>query len=330
MLTTLTKRATTRHLTRCQVRCHVGHGNPDLLSTPPETPSGPREYPDLGLVAVKASQNILRLLESSQVGFQYADFSTVWHPRSLTWRHNGTEWKASTVKEELENQRKSLTSSRLVSLSVSDERTALAKMIGVDGRQRYVSMLRLDPPEEAKQMGMSPMVANDGWHIVRELIAGPAAAIPVVPTEAFASIGQTLQDYLSIEHGGGMKDAKKAEQLFSSQASLLAVGIAPMEEAPTDWSAPSGILLEIPLNTYLGGVESQSPHSTESKQHDAVLHIDVLPCQTAAVAAVHVGNGAQTHMYEDHLLLGRSATHSNDWRILSKIFTPKKWPHAKN
>ena len=42
----------------------------------------------------------------------------------------------------------------------------LVKLLGADGRERYLSMLRLD--------GLDAM-AHDGWQIVRELIGGPPA-----------------------------------------------------------------------------------------------------------------------------------------------------------
>ena len=51
---------------------------------------------------------------------------------------------------------------------------------------------------------------------------------------------------------------------------------------------------------------------------------DVLPCQTAAAATVHVGNGARDTVFTDHLLLGRDER--EDWRILDKVFAPRPWP----
>jgi hypothetical protein len=105
----------------------------------------------------------------------------------------------------------------------------------------------------------------------------------------------------------------------------LAVGTAPLDEPPTDWSAPVGSYLGITLDTYLKGVLSQTPHGNESKQNDAIVQIDVLPCQTAAAATVHVGNGAQTTVFVDHLLLGYSGG-EEQWKILSKTFTPRAWP----
>jgi hypothetical protein len=184
----------------------------------------------------------------------------------------------------------------------------------MDGFQRYVSMLRLDPKKENN----APTI--DGWHILREVIGGTSTS---QDHGSIASICHVLQNYLAVEHGGGEEGKRKAQDVFAPQASLLAVGTAsPVDETPSDWSAPSGSLLEIPLDTYLEGVGSQSPHSTASKVHDSIVQVDVLG-EVAAAATVHVGNGAQTTVYVDHLLLG---FHANQWKILSKTFTPRVWP----
>jgi hypothetical protein len=182
----------------------------------------------------------------------------------------------------------------------------------MDGFQRYVSMLRLDSKEN-----QTP--TNDGWHILREVIGGGTSS---QVHGSIASICQVLQNYLAIEHGGGKEDKHKAQDLFAPQASLLVVGTSPLDVEPlSDWSAPSGFLLEISLDTYLEGVASQSPHSTESKANDSIVQVDILG--EAAAATVHVGNGAQTTVFVDHLLLG---CHANQWKILSKTFTPRVWP----
>jgi hypothetical protein len=55
---------------------------------------------------------------------------------------------------------------RLLSMTMSDDRTALAKLFGVDGTHRYVTMLRLDPDERRNS------IANDGWLILREVCIG--------------------------------------------------------------------------------------------------------------------------------------------------------------
>ena len=202
--------------------------------------------------------------------------------------------------------------------------TALVKISGVDGHQRYISLLRLDP-SPSEQKPMSPMIANDGWHIVREVVGGDVFSHDT-PNNAYDSINKTLDKYLSIEHGGGSDDKVAALNIFAEEASLLSVGISPPDEPSTDWSAPSGSLLEISTKIYFDGVACQTPHLPESKAHDAVVNIDLLNCQTAAFATVHVGNGSKTNIFVDHILLGRSNTDSDEWRVLSKVFTPRLWP----
>jgi hypothetical protein len=84
-----------------------------------------------------------------------------------------------------------------------------------------------------------------------------------------------------------------------------------------------GTLLEIPLDTYLSGIQSQTPHDPASRRHDAIWTIDRVG--NAAAATVRVGNGARTLVFEDHLLLGYSDD-QKQWNILSKTFSPKVWP----
>ena len=305
--------ARTGRMARKGIRYHMSHGSPsaDFLSAVP-TKSGPREPLELGLDATRASQNILRLLESSHgVGSQCADtLSTVWNPQGLIWHHDQNNgWTASTIGVP---PRSSTEAPRLLSLDFSDDRTALAKVQGIDGLYRLVSLLRLD----SSKPGPSP---NDGWQLIREVIGAPTKTNHT----AITSIANLLEQYLSIEHGGGAEDARIAQALFAPQASLLTVGTLPLDEPPTDWSAPSGSLLSIDIQTYLQGVASQTPHSLEAKAHDSIVQVNVLPCQTAAAAIVHVGNGAQTNVFVDHLLLGNN---NGDWKILSKTFATRKWP----
>jgi hypothetical protein len=316
---------------------HGGAGA-DLHSSVPKT-SGPRNTLQLGLDASKASQNILRLLETSHgVGAHYADsLSTAWYKGGIVWRLGDEQvWKPSSVDSEVEFQQSSTfqqalhRSPSLLTLSFSDERTALAKIQGMDGRHRYISLLRLDPdPHVVMHSGMQP---NDGWHILREVIGGTPSSSTTSnegkDSNLFSSLHETLHRYLSIEHGGGLEDREQAERLFCPHASLLAVGTAPEDEPPTDWSAPVGSLLEIPRTTYLEGVASRTPHSPKSARHDSILHMDVLPCQTAAAATVTVGNAAQTAVFVDHLLLGRHQEEEEQtaWRVLSKTFAPSLWP----
>lgn len=287
----------------------MSHGIGDFLSIA-STTSGPREPLQLGLDAARASQNILRLLESSHgVGSQYADtLSTARHPQGLIWRHGTAGWTATPVLKE-QSRSSSKSAPFLLWVSFSDDRTALAKIQGIDGYQRYVSMLRLDSKTN------TPTI--DGWHILREVIGGVTSQ----DHGSIASIAQVLENYLAIEHGGGIEDKQKAQELFAPQASLLAAGTSPLDEPASDWSAPLGSLLDISLDTYLQGLASQTPHSANAKVNDVIVQVDILG--EAAAATVHVGNGAQTTVFCDHLLLGH---HSNHWKILSKTFTPRPWP----
>ena len=215
----------------------------------------------------------------------------------------------------------------LLSMSFGDERTALVKLLGADGKERYLSMLRLDALDA---------LAHDGWQILRELVGGSTnaanAAAIASPTasaeEALDSIRTLLSTYLKIEHGGGEADRALAETLFSPRAALLTVGSADPSEPTTAWSVPAGFLLEISLGTYLEGVASQTTHAPESATHDAIIAIDLLPCLTAASAILHVGNGARTNVFVDHLLLacGDHGAGDGQWRIVSKTFSPRPWP----
>jgi Putative lumazine-binding len=83
--------------------------------------------------------------------------------------------------------------------------------------------------------------------------------------------------------------------------------------------------VEIPLDVYLDGVQSQTPHPASAKAQDAIVTMDYTSGTNAAAATVRVGNGAQTLVFEDHLLLGRSSIGSS-WRILSKTFSSQAWP----
>ena len=64
----------------------------------------------------------------------------------------------------------------LISLSFGDERTVLVRLRGSDGRERFLSMLRLD--------GLDAM-AHDGWQILREVVGGaPTTATAASPPTA--------------------------------------------------------------------------------------------------------------------------------------------------
>jgi hypothetical protein len=211
------------------------------------------------------------------------------------------------------------TAPRLCSLNFSDDRTALVKLIGSDNQLRYVQLLRLDG--EGDGIGGMLRVPNDGWTIMREvLVAKEKNHEDSMPKK---SLDQTLQSYLEMEHGGGGEDKARAQSLFDPNAALLAVGINPVDEPPTDYTGAVGSFLEISLQSYLEGVQSQTPHSEGSKLHDAICAVDYMTGTNAAAATVRVGNAAQTLVFEDHLLLGRQ---KDEWRILSKTFSPQAWP----
>lgn len=336
-------------------RTHMNHGNPDLHGIPPVGTSGPRRPMPIGLEATKHTGNVLRLLEASHGSYAFNTvdtLSTVWHPKALCWtyRADDKKWTSMSPMEALsaqENERlrqyttttttslwmmpqHAISSPRLQSLTFSDDRTALVKLLTGQGSVRYLSMLRLD---ENTQM-------NDGWIILREVQVPSSLPSPLYAenaTEALASLQRTIRQYLDIEHGGGNSDAKAAEDLFAPQASLLSVGIEDPSQLPSDWSAPVGCLLEIPLETYLAEVQSQMPHDMRSMANDMIVTIDLASGTTVAMAAsatVRVGNGTQTLIFEDHLLLGRETnsvgndcdTEGASWKILCKTFSPQPWP----
>ena len=273
-------------------RTHMNHGGGHARST---TLPGPREAAvPLGLQATQNTANVMRLLEASHV---YRD-AGVWHESALCWSFHEGEWQTSH-----HFTGAAVMAPRLHALHFSDHRTALVKITGSDGMVRYLSLLQLD--EHTSVM--------DGWKIVRQV------QVPATSSALAASLEQTLQLYLQIEHGGGAADYEHAQRLFAPQSSLVAVGMADHDDP---WSAPAGTLLEIPLEVYLEGVKQQTPHDIAARKQDAIVSVDV--CGPVASAVVRVGNGAQTLVFEDHLLLGQ--TSSGTWKILSKTFSPQAWP----
>ena len=323
----------------------MNHGGSFMGSPPPQ--HGPRQALQLGLDVNKANQNILRLLESSHgihnYSAHYQDASSpCWHNScGLRWtfeastgsNSNTGHWVARRPQDSSRNSTPAtLDWIPTVSwIQFSDDRTALAKLQAMDGSYRYISLLRLDNPSPSSSL----MVANDGWVIVRE-VACPIgsngnSSNPSSSSSDLVSLIQCLQEYLNVEHGGGVDDYTKAkEELFAPQATLLTVGMAPSDKAPTDWSAPVGTLLEIPLDIYLEGVKTQTPHHASSRYHDAIVQIDMTKTWTStgedvavAAATVKVGNGARTLVFVDHLLLGKHGT--SGWKILSKTFSPQLW-----
>ena len=94
---------------------------------------------------------------------------------------------------------------------------------------------------------------------------------------------------------------------------------------PSAWAAPAGELPCASRAEHLAAPRRRRP-TRPGGRHDAVATLEVLPCQTAAAATVHVGNGARDTVFTDHLLLGRDE--SEDWRILCKVFAPRPWPEG--
>jgi hypothetical protein len=371
-----------------QTRTHMNHGggaggsnnnnNPNDQThqhhhhpTTERTGGSRHRHPlQLGMDSARASQNILRLLESSHgTGTTgCADtFSSVWHPQGQIWRRRWNKnqqeeqqqcsWHVVSAQDELQALREGKSSSAagavvvgrpiqapsLDFLELSDDRTALVKIVGADGLSRYISLLKLD----AEPGLASGIVANDGWHILREVVGGNVEGSSSSTTTSldsgFPSLAKTLGgDYFSMEHGGGgpADHKQRAMDLFSSaphqQSSLITVGVADPDDSSSSewWSAPAGTFLGISLEKYLEGVleHQQAPHGPESKTQDAIVSMDILPCQTAAAATVHVGNGACTNVFVNHLLLGKrndSDDEDDKWCILSKTFSVRHWPSTK-
>lgn len=343
-----------------QVRFHMSsHGggshNGVTHHDEPVAP-GPRLPCALGLDAAAATQNILRLLESASTA---ESRETTWHAQALTWEYDDNDnnnknendaggWTATTpfAQGYSHPPRSSLsaTTPKLLSLHLSDNRTALVKLQGVGGgkdddRLRYVSLLRLEEERPA----------HDGWRIVRQAVSLPPATRPSTASSspssqsaaALVSLTRALEAYLRVEHGGGVDDATRADRLLAPQASLLTVGTAGRDDPSSPWSAAAGRYLEIARATYLDGVRRQRPHDDDAAVHDAVVAVEVLPCRTLAAATVRVGNGAQTAVFVDHLLWGRRRRRMqddikdnddddvelfDDWQILSKVFSTQPWP----
>jgi predicted ATPase len=331
--------------------------------------AGPRSPSiELGFDVSRATQNILRLLESSHGphSSMYVDTNAPsWHKQSKRifldvssahqqeqiWSVQSAIQKSADRRDAFQKPTSSLSSrgarptpSALESIHWSDDRTCLVKLRAMDGSCRYVSLLRLDflaMDDEQSTMGMPPQpgtpLPNDGWVIVRELVAPVAVATNDYggnAVQAMTGVLECLQSYLDIEHGGGLEDRSNAETVFHPVASLLTVGTnehkhthLPIGDNGHDlWSAPSGHFLEISRDTYLDGVASQAPHSGPLiRSQDRICHIDVDESGMVASAIVRVGNGSQTLVFEDHLLLGRSPSSSSSWQILSKIFSTQAW-----
>jgi len=119
--------------------------------------SGPRGPLSIGLDTSRAIGNIGRGLESHAQALisPYADtFESIWYCEGLLWRRSADgAWEATTASEELTGLRSRQTMPinppGLLSLAFGDELTALARVFGADGKERFLYMLRLDGARRA-------------------------------------------------------------------------------------------------------------------------------------------------------------------------------------
>lgn len=320
LITVARSRGAGSKVVRTLARAHSGHGHShDHSHSPPAQPRtepGPRPPLHIGLEMTRGLQNLGRMLESyaeASVTAYQDTFDSVWDRRGLTWRQGPEGPIATSVAEELEALRERRVSERglpvstpsLLSLRFSDSRTALARVLGADGRERFLSCLRLD---EAS--------AHDGWQIVCELVGLAADEAPALADHpdhpahgaGLALASDLVQRYLALEHVDPQRAASRGAKLgsagiFHPGASLLSVGEAPHDEAPAAWSAPAGSLLEVPLATYLAAAAAQAPHAPASSSVDAVASVEMLAGGGVACATVRVGNESRTRVFEDHLML---------------------------
>lgn len=316
---------------------HGGGGGNMHSATPPQ--SGPRApNVEMGFAATKHTGNILRLLESSHGTYFYNTYdalSTVWHANSQSWRSDknsssSSSWSCVNPIEALSatetiavtHSHHHPSSPKLCSTSFSDDRTALVKMVGQDGKVRYLQLLRLDGDVGNNMAAAAGMTPNDGWILTQEVVAEQEDGEPISST-ALSNLQWALLKYLDVEHGGGKESYQMAKRLFHPDSKLMSVGIDDVEAAPTQWTAPVGSLVVVPLEVYLDGVQSQLPHARVAKSRDRIVKIDHITGTNAAAATVRVGNGAQTLVFEDLLLLGMAA--DGEWQILSKTFSSQAW-----
>lgn len=307
-------------------RNHMNHGGGSHHHHQnPRAKPGPRSTVPLGLEAAESSSNILRLLEASHGGLYSSDaLSTVWHPKGVLWTFDQKQWVAINPSQ-IDKAVKASQAPSLISLALSDSRTALVKLVGVDGLVRFISLLRLEAEflPSMQQLAGSSGVPNDGWLIIQEIVSSqPRNSLH---TSTMDSLNSSLLDYLSIEHGGGPEDHKRADNLFHSDSSLFSIGTLHSDEQASEWAGPVGSVVHISRSAYLEGVASQSPHNESSKQNDGILTLDILPCGLVAAATVEVGNGAQTNVFCDHLFLARSSLSDKRWQIMAKVFSPRAW-----
>jgi hypothetical protein len=321
---------------------HGGGGDPTRQGNDPPA-SGPRQsHMNLGFHAAKHTGNILRLLESSHGAFFYNtvdSLSTVWHSKSQSWSANNSlsSWSAINHIQALKDGHatpaasSSTATPSLCSIHFSDDRTALVKMLGRDGNYRYLQLLRIDGDVVGViSSGGMAMIPNDGWVLVQEVVMKTEQQDVVSATSSWQSLQSAILTYFDIEHGGGDKSHQAAKALFHPESKLLSVGIDKIDAAPTQWTGPVGSLVEIPLNAYLDGVLSQLPHSAKVKAQDTIITIDYSTGANAAAVVIRVGNGAQTMVFEDHLLFGYNMEDNtaDKWCILAKTFSSQAWPHS--
>jgi hypothetical protein len=289
----------------------------------------------------------------------FADmFDSVWHTGGLLWRRQDASldaasasaptWFATTAADELATLRAQrsmpVCAPALLSMAFGDERTALVKVLGSDGRERFMSLLRVDDLDA---------MTHDGWQIVREVVGPSSAEVVGGPlasshpkgveggveggsASSQAALLKVLEAYLDIEHGDGPSKAALAASLFAGEhASVLSVGSAEADEPTGVWTAPAGSLHEVSVAQYLEQKATQQAHAPGAAAYDSIGAIDMLPCRTIAAATVHVGNGERSRLSVDHLILaygdwgteGRASDGAaGEWRILSKTSSPRPWP----
>jgi len=288
----------------------MNHGGGGGMPTSMTHPPGPRHAAlALGFDAAHHTSQILRVLETLP---HREAWSAIWHDDAQIWTRHDTEWKATSPMEFTTIRQQH--PPQLQTFHFADDCTAMVKLNqhhhhhhGTSSTvTRYLSLLRL----------------QNEWRIIREVQT--SAITSATSASSFSAVEKTIQEYLQVEHGGGNEDVKRATRLFHPHANLTTVGMADVNAASSAWSAPAGAYLEISLDTYMAGVDDQTPHDGAAAAQDAIVSIDVTGA--AAVAVVRVGNGAQTMVFEDILLLGQSQSAASGYQILSKSFSSQAWP----
>ena len=153
--------------------------------------AGARGPLPIGLELARALGNVGRALESHAQALvsPYADtFESVWYGQGLLWRRVPSgEWEATLAEEELTalRTRQAMPSTRpaMLSLYFGDDRTALVKTLGSDGRERFLSMLRLDGtcPASLPEPLCLHIHHAQSRRAVAASVLGPRAAGPLHP-----------------------------------------------------------------------------------------------------------------------------------------------------